>query len=93
MLPGKALQSILSLTAATTNLTTLFGPSLSVDARIYLPSDPNYAQKVTQRWTIHESPSFIGTIKPAVVGDVQEIVSISDPHSILRVEVANYENR
>jgi hypothetical protein len=68
-------QSILSLAAAALNLTALFGPSLSPAAEIILPSDSEWSSEVTQRWTIHDAPSYAGAIKPATEKDVQNIVS------------------
>ncbi|KAI8632691.1 hypothetical protein F5Y19DRAFT_491338 [Xylariaceae sp. FL1651] len=59
------------------NITDIFGPSLSRQASILLPSDVNYTSRATQRWTLHNAPSFIGTIQPATVQDVQNIVRIS----------------
>jgi len=70
------LQSVLSLTAGFTNLTPLFGPSLSPDAQILLPTDTNFTAKLTQRWTDYNAPSYIGAIKPATEADIQNIVSV-----------------
>lgn len=69
------LQSVLGVTAATTNLTALFGPKLSPDAEIVLPTDTNFSAKLPQRWTDYQAPSYIGAIKPATTADVQNIVS------------------
>ena len=68
-------QSILSLATATLNLAALFGPSLSPGAEIFLRSDSQWSTQVTQRWTIHEAPSYAGAIKPATEEDIQNIVS------------------
>lgn len=73
------LQSILGVTTATrgfTNLTALFGPSLSPDAQIILPTDTNFTARLTQRWTDYNAPSYIGAIKPVTEADIQSIVSI-----------------
>jgi hypothetical protein len=69
-------QTVLSLTAVTYNITELFGPSLSPNAEIFLRSDPKFSKQVTQRWTIHEAPSYAGAIKPSTEADIQNIVSI-----------------
>jgi hypothetical protein len=62
---------------AATNLTALFGPSLSPGAKIYSASTTNYSQEVTQRWTLHDAPTYVGAIKPATEADIQNIVSSS----------------
>lgn len=56
------------------NLSSLFAPSLSPGAKILLPTDANYTGEVTQRWTIHEAPTYLGAIKVATEADVQAIV-------------------
>lgn len=70
------LQYALGFTAGFTNLTALFGPSLSPDAQIFLPTDTNFTAQLTQRWTDYNAPSYIGAIKPATEADVQNIVGI-----------------
>lgn len=74
VLPGSVWQKVVAAAAAP-NVTELFGPSLSAAASIYLASDADYSDRVTQRWTRHASPSYLGAIQPATVGDVQNIVS------------------
>lgn len=69
-------QHVLSLTAASKGLMELFGPSLSLNAEIILPSDASFSQKLTPRWTNFNSPSYTGAIKPATETDVQNIVSV-----------------
>lgn len=66
-----------SLIAASSSadIKSLFGPSLSPGAAILLPSDANYSQEVTQRWDVFVEPGYIGTIKPAIESDIQNIVS------------------
>lgn len=64
------------------NLTELFGPSLSAHASIYLGSDTNNTDHVTQRWTTHAAPSYIGTVQPATVDDVKNVVRIAARHDI-----------
>lgn len=57
------------------NLTEIFGPHLSPGAAILVPSDADYAVKASQRWTATAAPSFAGTIQPATVQDIQNVVS------------------
>jgi hypothetical protein len=57
------------------NLTALFGPHLSPNASIVLPSNPNYTTELTQRWSTWSAPTFFGAIIPATTQDVQNIVS------------------
>lgn len=79
MVLPSVVQSILSLTAvssSTINITALFGPSLSPAAQIVLCSDAHYTEEITQRWTTHGAPSFLGAIKPATEVDVQNIVGL-----------------
>jgi len=75
MVPS-VLQSVLGLGVGFTNLTALFGPSLSPDAQILLPNDANYSTQLTQRWTDYNAPSYIGAIKPGTEADIQIIVRI-----------------
>ncbi|PSR81486.1 hypothetical protein BD289DRAFT_372588 [Coniella lustricola] len=64
------------------NISHLFGPSLSADANIYLITDQDYAAHVTQRWTTHSAPSYLGAIQPATIQDVQNIVKIASASDI-----------
>jgi hypothetical protein len=57
-------------------IASIFSPSLSPGAQIFLPTDVNYTEEVNQRWTTFAVPSFIGTIKPATERDIQNIVSL-----------------
>lgn len=95
MLGSTVLQKVLALTGAGSaapepgagtlsrnDIRQLFGPSLSAGASILMPSDQNYTELVTQRWTIHEAPSFLATIQPATVEDVENIVRIATSHKI-----------
>ncbi|KAH8799826.1 hypothetical protein F5884DRAFT_848014 [Xylogone sp. PMI_703] len=75
-------QTVLSLATVALNITSLFGPSLSPNAEIVLASDPRYTSRVTQRWTVHEAPSFAGAIKPATEEDIQNIIKIASTHKI-----------
>ncbi|KAI1379509.1 hypothetical protein F4677DRAFT_442487 [Hypoxylon crocopeplum] len=71
-----------AITATTPNINDLFGPHLSPNASIYLASEGNYSAHVTQRWTDYAAPSYIATIQPATVKDVQNIVKISSSNDI-----------
>ncbi|KAK0713564.1 hypothetical protein B0T26DRAFT_873683 [Lasiosphaeria miniovina] len=87
MRPDLTWQKVLSATAAVattrdSNITDIFGPVLSARASIHLPSDANYTSCVTQRWSSHAAPPFIGTIRPATVEDVQNTVKIAAAHNI-----------
>jgi fumiquinazoline A oxidase len=62
------------LSNSTSDWTSLFAPSLSLGAEIFLPTDANYTEEVTQRWTIHEAPSYLGAIKVATEADVEATV-------------------
>lgn len=78
MFPGVAFLFILPLVAASYNATsiqTLFGPSLSSGAEVFFPPYSNYTEELQQRWTVWAAPSYIGAIKVATAGDVQNIVS------------------
>ncbi|AEO68590.1 uncharacterized protein THITE_2090100 [Thermothielavioides terrestris NRRL 8126] len=91
MLPGTVWQKVLPLLglSGTTpskqpawDLKQLFGPHLSAGAAIYLPSDSNYTDHVTQRWTTHAPPSYAGTVVPATVSDVANVVKIAAANDI-----------
>jgi hypothetical protein len=56
------------------NITSIFEPCLSAGAEIYYPSDPLYPQEVLPRASTYDPPSFIATILPATVQDIQNIV-------------------
>ncbi len=78
MSPSFAFLSILPLVAASykaTNIDALFGPRLSSEAEIFLPSYANYTEEVQQRWSAWAAPSYVGAIKVATAEDVQNIVS------------------
>ena len=67
--------------AICTDIRSLFGPSLSSSAQIFLPSDAEYTVNVTQRWDKFAEPQYIGAIKPASEQDIQNIVRIHLYHS------------
>jgi hypothetical protein len=69
-----------SSTIAARNLTELFGPGLSPEARIVLPGS-EWTTEVKQRWTTYQAPTYTGAIKPATVEDIQYIVRIAVAHS------------
>ena len=75
---ARLVQTVLGITGFT-NLTDLFAPSLSPGAQIILPTDRHFASGLPQRWTDYDAPLYIGAIKPATEGDVQNIVSILGP--------------
>ncbi|KAI2621293.1 hypothetical protein GGR54DRAFT_96721 [Hypoxylon sp. NC1633] len=77
-----AATTVAAAAAAAPNITDLFGPHLSTDAAIYLASDTNYTALAAQRWTDYAAPSYVATIKPATVEDVQNIVKIASSHEI-----------
>ncbi|ROV92439.1 hypothetical protein VPNG_09576 [Cytospora leucostoma] len=59
------------------NITQTLRSSLSAGTEIFLPSDPDYANETTQRWTVYEEPTYVAAIVPAIASDVQEIVKIA----------------
>lgn len=65
-----------------TNLTALFSPSLSPGAEIFLPTNPDDDEDLTQRWSLAFEPSFVLNIKPATNEDVQNIVSATGKKEI-----------
>ncbi|KAF6222867.1 hypothetical protein HO133_000918 [Letharia lupina] len=65
-----------------TNLTALFSPSLSPGAEIFLPTNPDDDEDLTQRWSLAFEPSFVLNIKPATNEDVQNIVKIASESHI-----------
>ena len=48
---------------------------LSSETEIFLRSDANYTEEVQQRYTIHDEPTYVASVKPALVSDVQTLVS------------------
>lgn len=74
-----ALTACLSLSNALsiqerTAITQAFQGNLSAGTKIFLPSDPDYANETTQRWTVYEEPTYAAAIVPATASDVQNIV-------------------
>ena len=58
----------------TANITTQLQSQLSPGSKIFLPSDVNYTEEVTARWTIYGGPTYRAVIQPALESDVQTIV-------------------
>ncbi|KAL2871245.1 FAD-binding oxidoreductase [Aspergillus lucknowensis] len=82
MLPDSlVVQSILGASAAASttfpNLTSIFGPYLSQSAEIILPTDKEFPDRLTPRWTDYNKPTYIGAIKPATENDIQITVEIA----------------
>ena len=47
---------------------------LSMGTQIFFPSDPNYDEETTQRFTSYNAPTYVASIKPALPSDVSKIV-------------------
>ena len=45
------------------------------NTQVFFPGQPNYANLTTQRWSSYEAPSYLASVKPACVRDVETIVS------------------
>ena len=56
------------------NITTQLQSQLSPGSKIFLPSDVNYTEEVTGRWTIYDGPTYKAVVQPALESDVQTIV-------------------
>ena len=48
---------------------------LSSETQIFYPSDANWLTETTQRYTVHDAPKYIASIRPAEESDVQKVVS------------------
>lgn len=59
------------------DIAAIFGPVLTPEAHIFLPSDGDYDDNVMARWSTFNAPSYVATVKPAMETDVQAIVSTS----------------
>ncbi|MCJ1386710.1 hypothetical protein MMC17_009836 [Xylographa soralifera] len=64
------------------NLTALYGPGLSPGAEIFYASYSNFTTDVTQRWNLHDAPTFYGAIRVATEGDIQHVIKVSVEHDI-----------
>jgi len=49
---------------------------LSPGTEIFLRSDENWANETTQRYTIHDAPTYFASVKPVDECDVQKIVRV-----------------
>ncbi|PYI18226.1 FAD-binding domain-containing protein [Aspergillus violaceofuscus CBS 115571] len=65
-----------------TDLGSLFRPVLSPDAQILYPSWPNWTDRIQQRWSAYQAPSYSGAIRVATVADVQNIIQLANAHDI-----------
>lgn len=71
--------SIQRAAGSPTTLTQLKSWNLSPGTKILLPSDSNYVNETTQRYTTHDAPTYRASVKPALDTDVQKIVCIEEP--------------
>lgn len=72
--------SAIHLTLALTGqeIATYFRQELTPESEVFLPTDSNYTQETTQRWTTYKAPTYIVAVKPASELDVQTIVRLID---------------
>ena len=70
----QAAASPLNQSSIINKLKSLAG-GLSPGTQIYYPSDANWSTETTQRYTVHDAPTYIASIKPAEESDVQKLVS------------------
>ncbi|KEY70387.1 hypothetical protein S7711_09361 [Stachybotrys chartarum IBT 7711] len=76
-----AVQALLGLSNGK-NLTQLFGPGLSPEARVILPDTPIWPTDVQQRWSTYHAPTFRGAILPATISDIQHTVRTARANDI-----------
>ncbi|KAL9005330.1 MAG: hypothetical protein Q9188_001894 [Gyalolechia gomerana] len=50
--------------------------------QVFFPGQANYTALTTQRWTSYEAPSYLASIKPSCVEDVQKIVKLCAERNI-----------
>ncbi|KAM0796584.1 FAD-dependent oxidase [Usnea florida] len=55
---------------------------LSPFTQIILASDTNYKDETVQRWTIHDQPTYIASVKPALKSDVQKIIGVCSKYNV-----------
>ncbi|OCL02959.1 FAD-binding domain-containing protein [Glonium stellatum] len=55
---------------------------LSPGTHIFFPTDQNWTTETTQRYTVHDAPGYIASIKPALESDVQKIVAFCSTNHI-----------
>ena len=60
----------------------LWSLDLSSGTEIFYPSDLNWTTETRQRYTVHDSPSYFASVKPALESDVQKLVCLRYPLSI-----------
>ncbi|PYI35729.1 FAD-binding domain-containing protein [Aspergillus indologenus CBS 114.80] len=65
-----------------TDLESLFRPVLSPGAQILYPSWSNWTDRIQQRWSAYQAPSYRGAIRVATVADVQNIITLANAHDI-----------
>ncbi|RAK72528.1 FAD-binding oxidoreductase [Aspergillus fijiensis CBS 313.89] len=66
----------------TPDLESLFRPVLSPDAQIIYPTWPNWTDRIQQRWSAYQAPSYRAAIRAATVSDVQNIIKTANAHDI-----------
>ncbi|KAL8940821.1 MAG: hypothetical protein Q9216_002610 [Gyalolechia sp. 2 TL-2023] len=67
------------------NLRTLLsepGRKWCSGTQVFFPGQANYTALTTQRWTTYEAPSYLASIKPSCVEDVQRIVKLCAQRNI-----------
>ena len=47
---------------------------LSPTTQVFYPTDKNYTSETIQRYTLHDAPTYVASVKPAAVEDVEKIV-------------------
>ncbi|KAK3687416.1 hypothetical protein B0T22DRAFT_489312 [Podospora appendiculata] len=48
---------------------------LSPSTQVFSSTDPNFQTETTQRYTSHDAPTYLQSVKPALESDVQKIVA------------------
>ena len=74
LLSLQASASPLNQSSIISRLQSLAG-GFSPETQIFYPSDADWLTETTQRYTVHDAPTYIASIKPAKESDVQKIVS------------------
>ena len=66
-------------------VTQLKSPTLGLSpaTQIFFRSDPNWLTETTMRYTVHDAPTYIASIKPVLESDIQKIVWIALTNIIL----------
>ncbi|KAI2621292.1 hypothetical protein GGR54DRAFT_96717 [Hypoxylon sp. NC1633] len=68
--------------AAGTDFEALFRPYVSSGVEIATPSDADFANVASPRWSTWRAPTFQAAIKPVIESDLQEIVRIAGRNNI-----------